>query len=133
MRIITLILLSISLYGHSLKIFVDENNSKIDIKTTLHIASFYKKNSPCIECNVKITQDNKVVEKTTDQNGIVTYTPISNNPITIETDAGAGHYKKIEYTPHTKIEVKDEIDIQKIILSLVLIFFIFFILKRVKK
>lgn len=128
MRVVLLLCIAFGLvYGHSLKIFATDTNG------TLNVESFFTKSSPCIECDMTITQNKKQIALKTDTNGTAQIKLISNDEVIIEVNAGAGHYKQISYIPNSIQEENKDFDVQKFVLALVLIFGIFYLLKRYKK
>ena len=77
--------------AHSLKAFASNEGENVRIK------SFFYGNSPCIECDVKISANGALIEQIkTDKSGIAT-TKLPEGEYEIEIYAGSGHGKKINF------------------------------------
>lgn len=136
MRYIFLIFLFINFsYAHKINLFTINENGKMEIY------SYFANGNPCKNCRLIIKNDEKVVLETLlNDEGKYTFIPTSqSNEITI--DAGEGHIakekvivsdiKNEDLKEHIKNE-EEKKDIN-IIIGLLLIFLIFFLLKRFKK
>ncbi len=90
MRYIILLILSITLHAHSLKVFTssDEEN--------LYVKAYYSSSSPCRNCDVSITTfSNQTIHKKTDNKGKLTI-PLSLKPVKILVDGALGHQKSVD-------------------------------------
>ena len=136
MRYIFLLTLFISFsFAHKLNLFVTNEND------SLEIYSYFASGAPCKNCKLIIKSDEKtILEDVLNDEGKYNYKPTNKN-IEVVVDATGGHIstEKIEVEnvkvqdikEHKKEENKSE-NI-KILIALMLIFFIFFLLKRFKK
>lgn len=136
MRYLFLLTLFISfLFAHKLNLFVTNEND------SLEIYSYFASGAPCKNCKLIIKSDEKtILEDVLNDEGKYNYKPTNKN-IEVVVDATGGHIatEKVEVEnvkaqdikEHKKEENKNE-NI-KILIALVLIFLIFFLLKRFKK
>lgn len=136
MKVLFLFIMSFALlFAHKLNIFANEENG------TLFIKSYFTKSSPCMQCDVKISQNNKpIMNAKTDDEGKIEYKLLDKSSnIDIEISAGAGHLGKstFEFEKNTSIKPqiaqKEESQIPKILLALMALFGFFWILKRIKQ
>lgn len=136
MRYLLLLTLFISFsFAHKLNLFVTNEND------SLEIYSYFASGAACKNCKLIIRSDEKtILEDVLNDEGKYNYKPTNKN-IEVVVDATGGHIatEKIEVEnvkaqdikEHKKEENKNE-NI-KILIALVLIFLIFFLLKRFKK
>lgn len=92
-KILILSMMILSLNAHSLKGFVTQDNENLIIK------AYYYGNSPCIECEVKISSNNEnLYTLKTDKNGILSIKN-PNKILEIKIIGGLGHEKVISFEP----------------------------------
>lgn len=122
-------------FAHKVNLFVTNQDN------SLEIYSYFANGNPCINCEFTVRSEDKVIFKDKlNSEGIFLYKPTTKN-IEITIDAGGGHIAQQKVTvdniKHEDINehVKEEKKVQyfKIILGLVVIFLLFFLLKRFKK
>lgn len=122
-------------YAHKINLFVTNENEKLEIY------SYFASGSACKNCKLIIKNEEKIVlEDVLNNEGKYSYKPTFKN-LEIIVDATGGHIasEKIEVSniknedlkEHLKNEEKDKY--QNIFIGLVLIFLMFFLLKRFKK
>lgn len=122
-------------YAHKINLFVTNENEKLEIY------SYFASGSACKNCKLIIKNEEKIVlEDVLNNEGKYSYKPTFKN-LEIIVDATSGHIasEKIEVSniknedlkEHLKNEEKDKY--QNIFIGLVLIFLMFFLLKRFKK
>ncbi len=119
---------SIFLHAHSLKLFSSQDENFLSIK------AYFSASSPCRDCSVAvITQDKKVLEYKTNQEGIVKI-PLNKNPIRVTIDGSLGHQNSTNLTLSKKAKKKFTLPFWvKILLSLGFIGIFFAIIRFVKK
>lgn len=89
MKLFLSLLIPFFLYGHSLKLFVKEENKDLLIKT------YFNASSPCMQCNVIVqTKNDRYQEYKTDNKGELKL-PLSLKPLSITVKGGLGHQKTI--------------------------------------
>lgn len=149
------VLLSSFLYGHKLNVFLQQNEQKV------YVSAYFASGAVCKSCKVEVFNQNKKVLQRGATNDKGEFEVIRlDGLVTVEVDAGSGHMvqgsihvkksKKVK-TSDTKIEaLEDEnrrlkrenkllkeknslSDIFKMFFALLVIFGVFFVLKRVKK
>lgn len=126
-RLILILLCSVSLQAHSLKVFASQDGDFVVIK------SYFYGNSPCRNCNVDIIKDDKIIQNTkTDENGVARLKLMANE-FDILVDGSLAHEKRISFSTDTKIAIEDDNQISKIIYSLIAIILIFGILYLIKR
>lgn len=122
-------------YAHKINLFVTNENEKLEIY------SYFANGKACKNCKLIIKNEEKIVlEDVLNNEGKYSYKPTFKN-LEIIVDATSGHIasEKIEVSniknedlkEHLKNEEKDKY--QNIFIGLVLIFLMFFLLKRFKK
>lgn len=122
-------------YAHKINLFVTNENEKLEIY------SYFASGKACKNCKLIIKNEEKIVlEDVLNNEGKYSYKPTFKN-LEIVVDATGGHIasEKIEVSniknedlkEHLKNEEKDKY--QNIFIGLVLIFLMFFLLKRFKK
>ncbi len=130
MRFLFFILLtSVFLNAHSLKIFSSEDAEFLSIK------AYFSASSPCRDCNVSVdTYDKKVLNFKTNDKGIAKI-PLDKNPIKVTVNAGLGHKNSIEITPNEKNQKKPYVlpFWLKILFGLSCIALFFWIISFIKK
>ena len=91
-KILFLCVFMVSLNAHSLKGFIDTNEQNLIIK------AYYYGNSPCIECEVSVFDDNNEIlySSKTDKNGIFSFKNPNKN-LQIKINGGLGHEKVLEF------------------------------------
>ncbi len=136
MKYILLLVLFVSFsFAHKLNLFVTNEND------SLEIYSYFASGAPCKNCKLIIKDDEKIIfEDVLNDEGKYNYKPTIKN-IEVVVDATSGHIvsEKVE-VDNVKIEdlkehKKEENKVENIniLIALVLIFLIFFLLKRFKK
>lgn len=116
------------LFAHKLYILADDDGK------TLHVKSYFTKSSPCMNCDIKILdKKDKVlgVYKTNDSGEA--NIPIVSQAFDIEVSASMGHQNKISYESDHQITIDENVSISRIIFSLGILFFIFFLLFMLKR
>ena len=129
MRIFLFItLLTSVLFGHKLYILADDDGKE------LHVKSYFTKSSACMNCEVKIYKDDKLLDTAkTDDSGNAIF-KLKEKNIDIEVTATMGHKNKISYNSENEIITEDKnITVKKILMALGIIALIFFLLKVFKK
>ena len=122
-------------YAHKINLFVTNENEKLEIY------SYFASGSACKNCKLIIKNEEKIIlEDVLNNEGKYSYKPTFKN-LEIIVDATSGHIasEKIEVSniknedlkEHIKNEEEDKY--QNIFIGLVLIFLMFFLLKRFKK
>ena len=122
-------------FAHKINLFITNEQNKINIY------SYYASGKPCVKCKLIIKNKDKILlQSILDNQGKYIYES-KNNHLEISIDASSGHLvkkevylKKIDNTSINE-QVKEENSMEniKIVLSLILIFLIFYILKRFKR
>lgn len=136
MKVIFLLLIFLNiLFAHKVNLFITNDGEKVDIY------SYFANGKPCVSCKF-IVKDNSniVIEDSLDDKGKYSFQAKSKK-LEITVDAGSGHIAKKELelkdidtnSIDKQIEEEKSDEFFKIILSLILIFIIFYILKRFKK
>lgn len=136
MKYIFLLVLFVSFsFAHKINLFVTNEND------SLEIYSYFASGAPCKNCKLIIKDDEKIIfEDVLNDEGKYNYKPTIKN-IEVVVDATSGHIvsEKVE-VDNVKIEdlkehKKEENKVENIniLIALVLIFLIFFLLKRFKK
>ena len=136
MRVIFLLLIFLNiLFAHKVNLFITNEDKKIDIY------SYFANGKPCANCKLIVKNSSNIVfEDSLNGEGKYSF-QAKDKKLEIIVDASSGHIAKKEIElKDIKIEsiekqIEDEKgdELFKIILSLVLIFVIFFTLKRFKK
>ena len=136
MKIVLLFLLIISsLFAHKINLFVTNEENGVNIY------SYFANGNPCINCKLLIKNgENIVLEDKLDANGKYLYSS-KYKDIQVTIDATGGHIVKQDIVvenikneslqTHLNDEKNDEYI--KFFISLILIFVVFYILKRVKR
>ncbi len=136
MKYLLLLALIVSFsFAHKINLFVTNENDNLEIY------SYFASGSACKNCKLIIKNDEKIVlEDVLNSDGKYSYKPTFKN-LEIVVDATGGHIasekievsniKKEDLTEHKKEENRGE-NIN-ILIALVLIFLIFFLLKKFKK
>ncbi len=136
MKYILLLVLFVSCsFAHKLNLFVTNEND------SLEIYSYFASGAPCKNCKLIIKSDEKtILEDVLNDEGKYNYKPTIKN-FEVVVDATSGHIasEKVEVEnvkaqdiqEHKKEEKK--VENINILIALVLIFLIFFLLKRFKK
>lgn len=136
MKKLVLIFLFVStLFAHKINLFITHENDTIDIY------SYFANGAPCKNCKLIIKNDEKIIlEDNLTRDGKYKYIPQHKN-IEVIVDASAGHIVK-EQLVIENIKQKDirkyqedekNLEYQKIILGLAVLFIFFFLLKRFKR
>ena len=136
MKYILLLVLFVSFsFAHKLNLFVtNENNS-------LEIYSYFASGAPCKNCKLIIKGEEKtILEDVLNDEGKYNYKPTIKN-FEIVVDATGGHIasEKVEVENIKAQDIKEhkkeenKVENINILIALVLIFLIFFLLKRFKK
>ncbi len=136
MRLLVILLFIITFSSaHKINLFVTTLDNKLEIY------SYFANGSPCKNCSFTIKNKEKIVfQNTLNDKGIYLYTP-KHEKIEITIDANSGHITKqtvvvdnIKHEDIKKQQNKEEKDKYfKILIGLILIFILFFLLKRFKK
>ena len=91
MKILTLFLLPIFVYAHSLSVTSSYESQE------LFIESFYGNGNPCKGCKFDVKKENKELFKgTLDDDGIFEQTVKLQAPFTVHIDGGMGHWADVE-------------------------------------
>lgn len=121
--------------AHKVNLFISNKNA------TLDIYSYFANGKACKNCRLIIKNEDKIVlEDKLDDNGEYLY-KAKQKVLEVIIDAGEGHIVKeilqLENIKNEDIkthkEKEQKLEYLKILLGLALIFFIFFILKKVKR
>ena len=136
MKYLILFLLFLNfLYAHKINLFISQEGEN------LGIYSYFANGKPCKNCKLFIKNEEKIIlEDILNDEGKYNYKS-SLPSIEILVDASSGHIAKEKVTlknlkqENLKTHIKDEEDKKhlNIVLGIILIFFIFFLLKRFKK
>lgn len=123
-----LLLLASTLLGHKLYILADDDGK------TLHVKSYFSKSSACIDCEVKVYKDKKLLSSgKTDKKGVVNFT-LKAKEVDIEVTASMGHKNKISYSSENEIITEDNnITTQKMFIALSIMALIFLLLRFFKR
>ncbi len=122
-----LVLLNLSLYSHSLKIFTTKEADFISVK------SYFSASSPCKDCEVVVKGLNGDFTCKTDNKGMAKI-PLKINPTNITVNASLGHKNSIQITPYKQeIQKKEYPFWLKILFGLGVIFVFFGALKFLGK
>lgn len=123
------------LHAHKINLFISQEGENLDIY------SYFANGKPCKNCKLFIKHEEKILfEDKLSSEGKYSFKPTNNN-IEVLIDAGEGHIAKekviIENIKHEDLQthMKNEEDKKhlNIVFGLILIFLIFFLLKRFKK
>lgn len=95
-KILILCAFAVFVQAHSLKGFIKQDGQNLVIK------AYYYGNSPCIECEVQVFDDNGEILHTlkTDKNGILEFKNPNKN-LKIEINGGLGHKKVLKFSSNT--------------------------------
>ncbi|MDA3078661.1 hypothetical protein OFO07_07005 [Campylobacter sp. JMF_06 NA1] len=94
--------------AHSLKVFASQDGENVRIK------SFFYGNSPCQNCDVKISQNGAVLlEAKTDKTGVLSLN-LGAGEYEIEIYGGAGHAKKINFKVENVVENSQNLQSQNL-------------------
>jgi nickel transport protein len=130
MRALLLVILMLnSLYAHKLYILGNDDGK------TLHIRSYFTKNSFCQNCQVEILDiDKKILFKgKTDKKGEISFPFVAKN-VYIDVVASMGHKNRVFYESENEMISEDKNESYlKIIFALGIIALIFFVLRFIKK
>lgn len=136
MRVLFLLTVFINiLFAHKVNLFITNENNKVNIY------SYFANGKPCVECKLIVkNSSNIILEDSLNSEGKYSFLT-KNKSLELIVDAGSGHIAKKDFSLkdvnttniNNKIEDEKNSEFLKIILSLFLIFIIFFILKRFKK
>lgn len=119
-------------FAHKLNLFLYEEENKV------WLSSYFASGSPCKNCKIEVFNLNKelIKEAKTDEKGEYTINNILPKMI-IRVEALGGHAVQKEFEVKgikvNKKEIKKTDSIFESILAIIIIFLIFFFLKRIKK
>ena len=134
-KIFLFLLIVSSLFAHKINLFVTNEENGV------HIYSYFVSGDPCKNCKLIIKNgENIILEDTLDEKGKYLF-PSKYKEIEITIDANGGHIVKqdivVENIKNESLQthLNDEKSSEyiKIFISLILIFVVFYILKRVKR
>ena len=136
MRVLFLLFFSLNiLFAHKINLFITTNEKQINIY------SYFASGKPCSDCKLIVkNSSNIVLEDRLNKEGKYSF-EAKNKNLEIIVDASSGHIAKKELdlkdvdfkSIEKQISEEKTDEIYKIILSLVLIFLIFFLFKRFLK
>lgn len=89
------LLLGVSLaWGHRLNVLVEEEGAE------LVVWAYFKKDSPCMECQVVLKNAQGMIEREllTDALGYARLTPLSSGALELIVNGGAGHQKSVTFS-----------------------------------
>lgn len=136
MRVVFLLFLFLSFsFAHKVNLFITNDTNKVDIY------SYFANGNPCINCNVIVKSAGKTLFEDKLNSEGKYFFEAKNKNLEIIIDAGSGHIAKKELNIDEKhltsvkkqMEQEEKSEIKNILISLFLIFAIFYILKRFKK
>ena len=120
------VLMATTLCAHGLKIFVEETNS------TLHVKTYYSKSAPCQQCDVLVYTDNTLLaQQKSDTKGEIQI-PLLAQKLRIIVKASMGHQSEIFFNTDTPIRKEYPVWI-KVLLGLIIIITFFGGLKFAKR
>lgn len=129
MKIFVIVLLLISnVLAHRLYILANDDGK------TLQIKSYFTKSSPCKDCEVAILDaDKNILAKAKTSSSGEANISMPQSAFDIQVTASMGHQNSISYQSEHQVSVDENISTQKILLSLGIIFVLFFILYIIKR